>query len=385
MSVRPTEAIVDVSAIVSNWRLASELAGKPAVAVVKANAYGHGAVPVARGLEAAGCATFAVALVEEGVELREAGVRAPILVLGGAYDGGYELLVRRGLTPLVFREDHLLGLARAARAAGATVAAHVKLDTGMGRIGVRPEELPALLDAARRTPEVRLEGLATHLASADVEPREVTLAQIRAFDAAAEAMLAAGLPLRVRHLANSAGTIEYPAARQDLARPGIMLYGYLPFAPDAPPPTEAARAVERRLRPALTWRSAVTHVKTVPAGTPISYGGHWIAARESRIATVPVGYADGYSRRLSGRPGFGRADVLVGGRRCAVAGTVCMDMILADVTAVPGVKTGDEVVLLGAQGAERIGADELAAKAGTIPYEILCGVSARVPRRLAPA
>jgi alanine racemase len=204
---------------------------------------------------------------------------------------------------------------------------------------------------------------------------------VRAFDAAAEAMVAAGFPLRWRHLANSAGTIEYPGAHQDVVRPGIMLYGYLPFAPDAPPPTEAARAVQRRLRPALVWRSALTHVKTVPPGTAISYGGFWIARRESRIATVPVGYADGYSRRLSGRPGFGRADVLVGGRRCEVAGTVAMDMILADVTEVPGAKVGDEVVLLGAQGAERIGADELAAKAGTIPYEILCAVGARVPRR----
>ena len=381
MNVRPTEAVIDLSAVVSNWRLASELAGKPAIAVVKANAYGHGAVPVARALAAAGCGFFGVALVEEGVQLREAGLRAPILVFGGAYAGGYDLLIRHELTPFVFRDEHLADLAAAARAAGRTVAAHVKLDTGMGRIGVVPAELPRFLELARRHPEVRLEGLCTHFASADLEPRTVTHAQVEAFDAAARTMLAGGFPLRFRHLANSAGTIEYPDARQDLARPGIMLYGYLPFAPDAPPPTPAAAEVAAKLRPVLSWRSAITHLKTVPAGTRISYGGFWTAERESRIATVPVGYADGYPRRLSGRPGFGRADALVGGRRCAVAGTVCMDMIMLDVTAVPEAQVGDEVVLLGAQGAERIGADELATKAGTIPYEVLCGVGARVPRR----
>jgi alanine racemase len=160
-----------------------------------------------------------------------------------------------------------------------------------------------------------------------------------------------------------------------------MLYGYLPFAPDAPPPTEGARAAAARLRPALTRRTAITHLKTVPPGARISYGGQWVAARSSRIATLPVGYADGYLRRLSGRPGFGRAEALVRGRRVPVAGTVCMDMCMLDVTDVPGAELGDEVVLLGAQGSERIGADELAARAGTIAYEVLCAVGARVPRR----
>jgi alanine racemase len=162
-----------------------------------------------------------------------------------------------------------------------------------------------------------------------------------------------------------------------------MLYGYLPFD-GAAASSPAARAAAGRLRRALTWRTAITHLKTVPAGTPISYGGKWVAARTSTIATLPVGYADGYHRRLSGRPGMGCADVLVRGRRAPVAGTVCMDMLMADVTDVPGVALGDQVVLLGDQGGERIGADELAAKAGTISYEILCGISRRVPRRYLP-
>jgi alanine racemase len=381
MLVRPTEAIVDLAAVTSNYRLATELTGRPAVAVVKANAYGHGAVPVARALAGAGCPIFAVALVEEGLELREAGLATPILVLGGAFGGRYDLLVRHGLTPVVFAEEHLRGLAAAARGLGRIAAAHVKLDTGMNRIGVAPGELPRLLEVARGLPEVRLEGICTHFASADLEPREVTEGQVRAFNAAAERMASAGFPLRFRHLANSAGTIEYPAARQDVARPGIMLYGYLPHAPGVPPPTPAAADAAARLRPALRWRSEVTLVKSVPAGARVSYGGHWTAGRESRIATVPVGYADGYSRRLSGRAGFGCGEVLVRGRRAPVAGTVCMDMIMLDVTDVPGVVAGDEVVLLGEQGGQRIGADELAARAGTIPYEILCAIGARVPRR----
>jgi alanine racemase len=380
MRIRPTEAVVDLPAIVSNYRLAGELAGRPAVGVVKANAYGHGAVPVARALARAGCPMFAVALVEEGLELRQAGIAAPILVLGGAFSGRYDVVVRHGLTPLVFTEEHLRGLAAAAREAGRSVAVHLKLDTGMGRIGLPPAELPRFLEAAKASPEARIEGVCTHLANADVEPREVTDAQVRAFEDAARVVAAAGCPLRFRHLANSAGTIEYPTARQDLVRPGIMLYGYHPFAPDAPPPTATGLAAAKRLRPALTWRTAITHVKSLPPGARISYGGHWAAERPSRIATIPVGYADGYPRRLSGRPGFGRAEVLVRGRRAPVAGTVCMDMCMVDVTDVPGAEIGDEVVLVGGQGIERIGADELAAKAGTIPYEILCGISGRVPR-----
>jgi alanine racemase len=381
MPVRPTEAVVDLAAIASNYRYASELAGRPPIGVVKADAYGHGAVRVARALSAAGCPMLGVALVEEGMELREAGLATPILVFGGAYGGRYDLLVRHGLTPFVFTDEHLEGLAAAARSAGRSVPAHLKLDTGMGRLGLAPEGLPRFLERARSLPEVRLEGLCTHLASADAEPRETTDAQVRAFDGAARAMTAAGFPLRFRHLANSAGTIDHPAARQDLARPGIMLYGYLPHAPEAPPPTPAAAEAARRLRAGLTWRTAVAHVKTVAAGSRISYGGHWTAHRASRVATLPVGYADGYSRRLSGRAGFGCGEVLVRGRRAPVTGTVCMDMVMIDVTDVPGVEVGDEVVLVGTQGAERIGADELAARAGTIPYEVLCGISARVPRR----
>ncbi len=379
MLVRPTEAVVDLSAIADNYRLAVEVGGRPAIGVVKADAYGHGAVAVARTLVQAGSPLLAVALVEEAMELREAGIQAPILVLGAAYGDHYDLLVRHRLTPLVFTVEHVTRLAEAARRAGSRATAHLKLETGMGRIGATAQELPAIADALRAAPEVDLEGVCTHFASADLEPRSTTEGQVRLFAAACEALARGGIRPRLHHLANSAGTLEYPAARQDVTRPGIMLYGYLPFDPATQSPT--IRHAAGRLRAALTWRSAITHLKQVEAGTPISYGGRWIAARTSRIATVPIGYADGYQRRLSGRPGFGRADVLVRGLRAPVAGTVCMDMTMIDVTEVPGVAVGDEVVLLGEQLGARIDADELASKAGTISYEILCAIGKRVPRR----
>ena len=380
MLIRPTEAVVDLSAIAHNFRLAVDLAGRPAIGIVKADAYGHGAIMVARTLVEAGAPLLAVALVEEGLELREAGLEVPILVLGAAYGDRFDLLIRHRLTPLVFTPEHVARLADAARAAGVRASAHLKIDTGMGRTGIAPAELPALMDALRSAPEVDLEGVCTHFANADLEPRATTEGQVRLFQEVSAALARAGLAPRLHHLANSAGTLDYPEARQDLTRPGIMVYGYLPFEGPSEP-SAAARLAAERLKLALTWRSAITHVKTVAPGTPISYGGRWIAQRVSRIATLPVGYGDGYNRRLSGRPGFGCADVLVRGRRAPVAGTICMDMMMVDVTDAPGAGLGDEVVLLGTQGNLRIGADELAAKAGTISYEILCAIGKRVPRR----
>ena len=380
MAIRPTEAVVDLSAIVHNYRQAVEIGGRPAMGIVKADAYGHGAVRVARALLEAGAPLLAVALVEEGLELREAGIEAPVLILGAAYGDAYDLVVRRRLTPLLFTPEHLRRLSSAARTAGVRATAHLKVDTGMGRLGVLPADLPALLEALHAAPEVELEGLCTHFACADLEPRSTTERQLAAFEQAVEALARAGHRPRLRHLANSAGTVEFPEARQDLTRPGIMLYGYSPF--DAKGPlSPVARALPARLRTALTWRTAITHLKAVPAGTPVSYGGRWVAHHPSSIATLPVGYGDGYARRLSGRPGMGCAEVLVRGRRAPVAGTVCMDMMMVDVTDVPGVAVGDEVVLLGVQGDERVDADELAGKLGTISYEILCGIGKRVPRR----
>jgi len=381
MPARPTEATVDLAAIAHNYRLAVELGGRSGVGVVKADAYGHGAVPVARALAAAGAPWLGVALLEEGLELRAANVQLPIMVLAGAFGDAWDELLRNRLTPVLTSPAQVAMLGAAARALRVQAEAHLELDTGMGRLGAAPGELPAILSALRAAPEVALTGLCTHFAGADTADAEGNARQIRLFHEAAAALSSAGLsPLL--HATNSAGTLRLPGVRQDLSRPGIMLYGYLSYGPELDAPA-AARDAARRLRPALSWRTAIVHLKEVPAGTRISYGGHWAAPRPSRIAALPVGYADGYDRRLSGRPGYGRAEVLVRGRRAPVVGTVCMDMIMVDVTDVPGAGLGDEVVLLGAQGGERIDADELARRAGTISYEILCGISRRVPRRYA--
>jgi alanine racemase len=373
LRIRPTYAEVDLGALRQNLQLAqARSAPAELLAVVKANAYGHGAVPVARTLEAAGVAWLGVALVEEGVELREAGVKSRILVLGGAYDGGYEALVEHRLTPVVFRTEHLAGLALAARRTGKRVAAHLKLDTGMGRIGVLPDGLSAFLEEAERFPEVALEGLLSHFANADLANAELTVRQVSRFREALAQMRSRGTEPALRHLSNSAGVLSLPEVRDgvalNLVRPGLMLYGVSP-APSFIEPGQ--------LRPVLSWRTAVTHVKQVPVGTPVSYGSTWTARRPSTIATLPVGYADGYSRRFSNQ-----AQVLVRGQRAGVAGRVCMDMTLVDVTDIPGVAVGDEVVLLGSQGKETLTADALAEWEGTIPYEVLCGVGARVPRLL---
>lgn len=369
--VRPTRAEVDLAALRDNVAQVRAVAPRADVlAVVKANAYGHGAVQVARALEGTDVRMLGVALVEEGVELRNAGIQKPILVLGGAYEGGYDLLVEYDLWPTVFRIDHLEQLAQAARRANRSVLAHVKVDTGMGRIGVLTKDFDAFLQRAQSFTEVTLDGLLSHFANADLADAELTRAQIERFRAALDQMRARGMNPSYRHLSNSAGVLDRPDVRDglelNLVRPGIMLYGL------SPAPWMQARAT---LRPILSWKTAITHLKQVPKGTPVSYGSTWVAPRDALIATLPVGYADGYNRQYSSK-----ADVLVRGHRARIAGRVCMDMFMVDVTHVPGVQLGDEVVLIGEQGQERITAEELANIAGTIHYEVLCAVGARVPR-----
>ena len=364
--IRPTVATVDLAALAENFRRLRAWARGEVLAVVKADAYGHGAVPCARTLEREGARFLGVALTEEGLALREAGIDTPILVLGGAYGTRWDLLVASDLVPVVFRPEHLEGLAAAARTLGRRAVAHLKLDTGMGRIGLQPDELDAFLDRAARE-GVEIEGLATHFANADLADPAFTERQITAAHAAAARMRARGIDLRWLHLANSAATVARPESHGTLVRPGIMLYGEMP--------SPRFRG-EISLRPVLRWTTAISHLKEVPAGTPISYGSRWVAARRSTIATLPVGYADGYPRALTNQ-----GEVLVRGVRARVVGAVCMDQMMIDVTDVPGVAVGDEAVLLGAQGEARIGAEELAARAGTIHYEIFCGIGPRVPRR----
>jgi len=369
--IRPTRAELDLGALNRNLAtLRTAAPGVDVLAVVKADAYGHGAVPISRGLEAAGVRFLGVALVEEGLALREAGLRSDILVLGGAYEGGWEAMLEHRMIPVVFRPEHLTALEAAARGRGTTARAHLKVDTGMGRLGVLPADVPAFLEAARACGKVSLEGRCSHFANADLADATLTELQVVRFRTALGQMRAAGFDPRWRHLSNSAGLLALPEARDgvemNLARPGLGLYGLQP-APWLRPP--------RVLEPVLSWKTAVVHLKSVPAGTPISYWSTWTAPRPSRIATLPVGYADGWSRLVSNR-----GTVLVRGRRAPVVGRVCMDLCMVDVTDVPGSEVGDEVVLIGRQGAEVQDAHQLAALQNTIAYDVLCAIGARVPR-----
>lgn len=357
---RPTRAVVDLGAIRHNVSVL-EPDGAELMAVVKANAYGHGAAPVARAAIEAGATWAGVALVEEGLELRLAGIEAPILVLSEFPAGSEAVALAHRLTPTVYTD---VGLARLAAAARGTVAVHVKIDTGMHRVGVwPPEDAPRFL-ASVVAAGFEVEGLWTHLAMSE-DDEVVTKTQLDRFARVVEAAHAAGIEPRLVHASNSGAVLRHPEAAFDLVRPGIALYGILPAA---------GVGEDRGLRPALSWRSAVSMTKRLPAGERLSYGQRYELERASTIATVPVGYADGYPRTASSR-----AQVLIGGRRHRVAGTVTMDQLVIDCGDAE-VAPGDEVVLLGEQGGDAITAAELGEAAGTIAYEIVTRIGARVPR-----
>jgi alanine racemase len=359
-------AEVDLAALRKNVDVLAATVGASVgiLAVVKADAYGHGALACARALERKVWG-FAVSLVEEGVELRRGGIEAPIVVLGSFYGYSHRDVLAFRLTPVVADVADIEKFARAAdEMSTGRVGLHLKIDTGMARLGVRLEKLDEMLARLKQTPGVELTGLCSHLASADVDDAAPSQAQLAAFAEARRRVAAAGFVVPLVHVANSAAMLRFGDARFELVRPGLALYGYSP----------SSSASYTGLLPAMSLKSRIVALREVPAGEHVSYGGLWQAAAPSKIATVPIGYADGYTRRMTGK-----AQVLVGGARCPVAGAITMDMCMVDVTAVDA-KLGDEVVLLGAQGAQRIDADELASWAGTISWEIFCGISKRVPR-----
>ncbi|MEO1172018.1 MAG: alanine racemase [Myxococcota bacterium] len=363
LTIRPTRVEIDLDAIAHNLRVVREAAsGRKLCCVIKADGYGHGGVPIAKTLARSGVDWLAVALIEEGVELRAAGVTVPILVLGGALEGGYRALFEHQLTPVIFHDAHLRGLARAA--GGRQIAVHLKVDTGMARLGVSLTELGALLTRIKNEPAVRLDGVMTHFANADEQDIETNQRQTDLFRSALQKIRSTGFTPAHVHASNSAATQTFDDELGTMVRPGLMLFGVEPIRSDS-----------STLQPVLKWVTSPVQVKSIPAGTAVSYGGRWVAKRQSTIATLPVGYADGYPRALSNR-----ADVLVNGARAPVVGSVCMDMCMVDVTDCGPVSVGDEVVLLGAQGPDVIDADELADHAETLAYEILTGVQKRVPR-----
>jgi alanine racemase len=366
-SDRPTTAYIDLNALAHNFQeVRSRAQGRKVLAVVKAQAYGHGAISVSKYLLGLGADTLGVALLEEGRELREAGIDAPILVMGAVVPSQAEALVALRLTPVVFTLAMAQALSGAARALKTQVPVHVKIDTGMGRIGIAPEAAPPFIKELQDLEGIMVQGLMTHFADADLRDKQFASMQMARFETLLKELDARGAAIPLRHAANSAALLDYRQALFTMARPGLMLYGYNPLE---------GKAMGADLRPVLSLVTHIVFLKKVPAGVPISYGRTFVTSRESLIATVPIGYADGYSRGLSNK-----GEALVRGVRAPIAGRVCMDMCMLDVTGVPGVCEGDEVVLLGKQGDQRITADELAVKTGTIAYEVLCGISSRVPR-----
>jgi alanine racemase len=365
---RPTLCWIDHDALRWNLRQIREKigAGISILAMVKANAYGHGAGAVSQTLADAGSDAFGVATLEEGVELREAGIRAPVLVLAGAYDDQIDEFFAHSLTPVVHDLSRLSTLEQAVKQRGSTLNVHLKIDTGMGRLGLVAAECPAWIGEVEKLTAVKIAGVFSHFSHAESVAGDYTQRQLEIFNRVVARLRAGNICPPLVHLANSAATITLPAAYFDMVRPGIMLYGVYP---------SPAMASLITLKPALTWKSKILQLKKVPAGASISYGQTFITKRESLIATLPVGYADGYPRLLSNC-----GEVLVGGQRAQVAGRVCMDLTMIDVTDIRNVNQGDEVVLLGRQGDAEISADQIAAWANTISYEILTSISARVPR-----
>jgi alanine racemase len=337
------------------------------MAVVKADGYGHGAAQVARAALRAGATWLGVAVPEEAAALRSAGIHARILVLGPIAPDQAALVAAHDLDQCVSDPAQVETLSREAVAHGRRLRLHLKVDTGMSRVGLPPRAVRPAAERIAALPAVRLAGLMTHFADADADDPEFTREQLARFGAVTQDLRAAGIAIPIRHAANSAALMRHPETRLDLVRPGIMLYGCSPCA--------TRRAEDPALTPALRFRTAISQLTDLAAGATVSYGRTFVAPRDMRIATLPVGYADGLSRLLSG---CGQA--LIRGRRVPILGRVCMDMTMVDVTHLPDVRVGDEAVLIGRQGAEAITADEVARLTGTISYEVLCRIGPRVPR-----
>lgn len=375
--LRRTWAEIDLDALANNFEAVRRSADPRAklCCVVKADAYGHGAMRMARELEALGADWFAVSNLEEALQLRLAGIRQPVLVLGFTPAEEAKSLAEYHISQCVYSPEYARQLSRYAEAAGVTVKIHVKVDTGMSRLGFyfqdinRDEEAVREIRDACTLPGLEPEGIFTHFAVSDGGQAgdPFTMRQFGCFKEMIEALLREDVAFAVRHCANSAAVFDYPLSHLDMVRAGIVLYGLYP--------SEDLRN-RPDLRPVLSLRSVVSHVKTLKAGATVSYGRDFTADREMTVATVPVGYADGYPRILSPKG----AQVLIDGKRCPILGRICMDQMMVDVSHLEQVEIGSIVTLIGQDGKEEITADELAEREGTINYEVVCGLSKRVPR-----
>ena len=361
-----TRVKIDLDAILRNFDAVREKAGVPVMAVVKADAYGHGAIQVARLLEGK-CAFFGVSSMLEAMELRQAGLATPILILGHTPVNAFPTAVREGIRPTIFRREDALALSEAAVTAGVSAPFHFAVDTGMSRIGFQARSEAADVCAQiAALPGLKAEGLFSHFATADCADLSRAEKQAEKF-AAFDAMLKArGVEIPIRHLDNSAGLMNFDC-RYEMVRSGIVTYGMYPSMEVDPELL--------KLEPALQWLSRVTHVKTLEPGREISYGGTYVTTRPTVVATIPVGYADGYRRSLSGR-----FYVLIRGKKAPILGRICMDQMMVDVTDIPGVEPNDRVVLVGRYDDEAITMEEISARADSFNYEFVCGISRRVPR-----
>ncbi|MBQ9941704.1 MAG: alanine racemase [Christensenellaceae bacterium] len=357
---------IDLDAVAANFAAVKEKAGVPVMAVVKADAYGHGAIQVAKLLQEQ-CAFFGVSSILEALELRQAGLTAPILILGRTPTSAFTHAVREDVRPTIFHYADALALSAEAQKQGKVAKFHLAVDTGMGRIGFQPT-----LDAANicaeivKLPNIEAEGLFSHFATADCADLTAAEAQAAKFDAFCKLLEDLGVQIPIYHMDNSAGLMNFEG-HYGMVRSGIITYGLYPS-------TEVDPGL-LSIRPALQWLSRVTHVKTLPVGCPISYGGTFVTNRQTVVATVPVGYADGYRRSLSGK-----FYVLIHGKKAPILGRICMDQMMVDVTDIPDVCLDDTVTLVGRDGEEEITMEAIAAAADSFNYEFVCGISRRVPR-----
>lgn len=367
---RPAWAEINLSAIAHNLKELRMVTGSQAkiMAVVKANGYGHGAVEVSTMALANGACYLGVAILNEAVELRQAGIKAPILIMGFTPPEQVFDAVKEDITLTVYNIEGAKAISEAAARLGKKAKIHVKVDTGMGRLGFSSDISTAgeIMKIAA-FPAVELEGMFTHFAVADIKDKEYSKRQFEKFSEIDNELRNHGLNIPIKHTANSAAIIDLPDFHADMVRAGVSLYGLYP--------SDEVFKDKVDLIPAMTFKARVANVKTVPEGTSISYGRTYITAKETKVATIPVGYADGYTRLFSNR-----AHVIVKGVRVPVIGRVCMDQFMVDVSNIPDVAIGDEVILMGSQGDQEVTADELADLIGTINYEIVCMVSSRVPR-----
>jgi len=373
----PTLATIDLAALAHNLTVARQSipASCEILAVVKADAYGHGAGAVSKRLAQLGVSRFGVATIQEGITLREAGIQGPILVMGALFPDQLPDLLAAGLTPVVHDPAIADRLASLARSRPEPYPVHIKVDTGMGRLGLAPDQVLSLLQSPSFKGPLKADALMTHLADADGPDPDYTRIQIARFQSVVGQVEAAGLSVPFFHAANSAAILRHPSAHFNMVRPGLMLYGYQSLPADTAASSNLADHKPALLTPILTLSTRVVQIRNLGQGESISYNRTYRTSRPSRIAILPIGYADGYSRLLSNR-----GQVLIKGSRVGIVGRVCMDMTMVDVTCLPTAAVGDEVVLIGRQGEAQISAAEVAAWTDTIPYEVLCAIGPRVPR-----